>query len=99
MVTPFVRTVIACAIAAVAALGGAQGALADPGYSNLQPGVASAGLAESVPVNVVFVGFKPSQVDTAAFLADLPAESRPIVRSRLFYGITEELGVDYTYLT
>jgi hypothetical protein len=63
----------------------------------LQPGVRSAGLSEQVPVNVVFVGFDQSQVNQGAFLDGLPEQYKPIVRSRLFYGTVEELGIDYTY--
>lgn len=100
------RTALACGAAALAALAGAAGALAVPppapgavtnDFSNLQPGVATAGLNERVKVNVVFVGLGPGQVDTTAFLADLPQRSKPIVRSRLFYGETEELGIEYSY--
>ena len=100
----FLRTALVCGAAAVAALVGAQGALAGPPappapgpFANLQPGVASAGLNERVKVNVVFIGFGSGQIDTSAFLADLPERSKPIVRSRLFYGETEELGIDYGY--
>jgi hypothetical protein len=92
-----VRTVFACGTAAVAALVGAPGALATGGFSNLQPGVPSAGLSERVRVNVVFVGLKPGQIKTSEFVSGLPQHSKPIVRSRLFYGVTEELGIDYTY--
>ena len=91
------KTVLASCIVAAAALAGAQGAFADGGFSSLQPGVPTSGLDERVPVNVVFVGLKPGQIDTAKFLSDLPQESRPIVRSRLYYGVTEELGIDYRY--
>ncbi len=91
------RTVLACGTAAVAALLAAPGALANGGFSNLQPGVPSAGLSERVRVNVVFVGLKPGQINTQQFLAGLPQRSKPIVRSRLFYGVTEELGIDYSY--
>ena len=92
-----VRTVLACGAAAVAAFVGAPGALAGGGFSNLQPGVRSAGLSERVQVNVVFVGLEPGQINTAEFIAGLPQRSKPIVRSRLFYGVTEELGIDYRY--
>jgi hypothetical protein len=99
------KAVLACGAVACAALAGAQGALAGPGkgphgpggFANLQPGQATAGLNERVAVNVVFVGLVPGQINTAAFLKDLPRRSTPIVRSRLFYGETEKLGIDYTY--
>ncbi len=83
----------AVALAAGAGVGNAAGA----NFSNLQPGVRSAGLSERVPVNVVFVGFDRSQVNQGAFLSGLPERYKPIVRSRLFYGTVEELGINYTY--
>jgi hypothetical protein len=55
------------------------------------------GLSEQVKVQYVFIGYEPYQIDTGAFLAELPKESRPVVRSRLWYGVTEELGIQYTY--
>ena len=42
------------------------------GFAHLQPGVPEADLKEQVRVNVVFVGFAPSQVRQPAFLAGLP---------------------------
>ncbi len=91
------KTVLAYCIVAAAALAGAQGAFADGGFASLQPGVPTAGLDESVKVNVVFVGLQPGQINTTEFLSDLPHQASPIVRSRLYYGITEELGIDYSY--
>ncbi len=90
-----VRVVVALGAVALAAAVPA-GALGG-GYSNLQPSARSADLKERVPVTVVFVGFNRNQVNTNQFLAGLPKSSRPIVRSRLFYGNLEELGLDYTY--
>ena len=80
-----------------AALGSISATASAATFGNLQPGVPSAGLQERVPVNVVFVGFSPSQVSESAFRAGLPGTYDPVVRSRLFYGVVEELGIDYTY--
>lgn len=72
-------------------------------YTNLKPGQRQAELRETVPVNVVFVGFEPGDVSEAAFRAQLPNASgggpdyRAIVRSRLWYGKKEYLGLDYDY--
>ena len=66
-------------------------------YGHLQPGVPEANLKEKVHVNVVFVGFSRSQVGEHAFRDGLPKEYEPVVRSRLFYGNTEKLGIDYRY--
>jgi hypothetical protein len=86
----FVAALAALAPLAVAAAAGAAS------YSNLSPGE-TASLNERVPVNVVFVGFEPGQVPEAAFLGGLPQRYKPVVRSRLWYGVVEELGIDYTY--
>ena len=66
-------------------------------YGHLQPGVPEANLKEKVHVNVVFIGFSRSQVGEHAFRDGLPKEYEPVVRSRLFYGNTEKLGIDYRY--
>ncbi len=65
-------------------------------YDHLAPGE-TANLNEEVPVNFVFVGYEPGQVSQSAFLAELPSTYRTVVRSRLWYGVTEHLGVNYTY--
>ena len=84
-------------VAALAAgMSPASGASASPpGLGNLDPG-GPARYREQVPVNLVFVGYEPDQVHKGSFLAGLPSSSRPVVRSRLWYGITERLGITYT---
>ncbi len=61
-------------------------------YGNLTPG-GKARLHERVDVNLVFVGYEEDQVDESDFMAELPRTYKPVVRSRLFYGITEYLGI------
>jgi hypothetical protein len=82
----------ACVVAIACAVPGTASA-----FSHLQPGVPHANLPERVPVNVVFVGIEQGQVSPSAFRAGLPDRYKPIVRSRLFYGNVEELGLDYRY--
>ncbi len=65
-------------------------------FSHLNPG-GQPRLTERVPVNVVFVGYEPAQVDRAEYLTGLARRYEPVVQSRLFYGITEKLGITYTY--
>jgi len=65
-------------------------------FAHLAPGQ-TANLAEKVPVQFVFVGYEPGQVSQSAFLAGLPSKVDPVIRSRLWYGVTEELGVHYTF--
>ncbi len=71
-------------------------ASAESGFSNLDPG-GPPSLSERVPVQFVFVGFTPAQVSESAFKAGLPGRYKPVVRSRGFYGVTELLGIDYTF--
>jgi len=85
------------ALAAAIGVGIAVPTASATGFSNLQPGVPKADLSERVPVNVVFVGFSPSQVGATAFKSGLPRRYEPVVRSRLLYGNTEELGIHYRY--
>jgi hypothetical protein len=66
------------------------------GYHHLEPG-GQPRLTETVPVNVVFLGYQPGQVDRSAYAAELAKKYEPVVRSRLYYGITEKLGITYTY--
>jgi hypothetical protein len=64
-------------------------------FDHLNPGGLS-DLPEIVPVNIVFVGYG-SLVDRLGFESVLPQTYRPIVRSRYFYGISEELGLRYEF--
>ena len=69
------------------------------GLQNLQPGE-RADLDERVPVNFVFVGYDRGDVDSERFLAGLPEEYKPIVRSRYFSNNSVDkslLGLNYTY--
>jgi hypothetical protein len=54
-------------------------------------------LVEKVPVTVVFLGYEPSQVSRSAYAAQLAHKYEPVVRGRLPYGVTEKLGITYTY--
>jgi hypothetical protein len=85
------------AIAAVLVAAAFASSAAGARLANLQPGELTSDLREDVPINVVFVGLEPGQVGKTAFLSGLPERSRPIVRSRLWYGLSQELGLDYTY--
>ena len=49
-----------------------------PSFLHLNPGGLS-DLPETVPVNIVFVGYEPSLVDQSSFLSALPGTYRPIV--------------------
>jgi hypothetical protein len=65
-------------------------------YHFLKPG-GQPRLTETVPVNVVFVGYEASQVSKSSYAAQLAKKYEPVVRDRLLYGVTEKLGITYTY--
>jgi hypothetical protein len=94
------RALITVVTVLAAALAGSSAWAAPPGdageWEHLDPG-GQPRLTETVPVNVVFVGYDEDQVGRAEFEGELPAGYEPVVRSRLFYGITEALGIEYTY--
>ena len=56
-------------------------------------------LAETVPVNIVYVGIEPADATafTGAVGAELPGSYRPIMRYPAFYGEESALGIEYTY--
>jgi hypothetical protein len=69
---------------------------ATPTYTALNPG-GPAKFNEQVPVQFVFLGYEPSQVSQTEFMAQLPSKYNAVVRSRLWYGVKEEVGLHYTY--
>ena len=77
-------------------VGVGQTVSADPTFDHLDPG-GPADLDEQVPVNFVFLGYDDSDIDVTGFLGALPGSYEPLIRSRLFYGIEDPLGIDYTY--
>jgi hypothetical protein len=89
-----VAAMVAALAAGVAPASGASRSA--PDYRHLDPG-GPARYREKVPVNLVFVGYERDQVRKHRFLAGLPGSYLPVVRSRLFYGVTERLGIRYTY--
>lgn len=82
-------------LAAVAALATSAASFAAD-YEHLDPG-GPANLPEVVPVNIVLVGMDWRNQRKAELLDQLPERYDPIVRSRLFYGETELVGLHYTY--
>jgi len=89
-----VGAMVAALAAGVAPASGASASA--PRLRNLDPG-GPARLSERVPVNLVFVGYGRDQVSERRVLAGLPTSYKPVVRSRLLYGVTERLGISYTY--
>jgi hypothetical protein len=89
------RAAIVAAVAVGAALA-APAAAGASGGDGLEPG----GLTdfdERVTVNVVFVGFDEHEAPWSQVRRQLLSRVEPVTISRLFYGITERLGLDYSY--
>lgn len=66
------------------------------GFRHLAAG-APADLRERVPVNVVLVGYRPSDVRAKELVARLPKVSRPVERGPQWYGYQSPVGITYTY--
>jgi hypothetical protein len=66
------------------------------GFQHLDPG-GPPDLRETVPVNIVFVGYEPTQIDTAGFRAALPERYDPVARYPRYYGADEDLGLHYRF--
>lgn len=60
-------------------------------FAHLDPG-GPANLVEEVPVNIVFLGYEPSQINEADFRGWLPTYHDPIVVTK-----GERVGLHYTY--
>ena len=90
----FIALMVAALVGASATPAGA----AAPAYRYhfLSPG-GQPRLTETVPVNVVFLGYEPAQVGKSAFTGQLAKKYEPVVRSRLLYDKVEKLGITYKY--
>ena len=71
-------------------------AAARPRFDYLEPG-RNPSLVEKVPVNVVLVGYGRGEIGRRALVRRLPRTSKPVVISRLGYGVRERLGITYRY--
>jgi hypothetical protein len=86
----------AALVGASATPAGAAPAAAAITFRHLDPG-GQPRLTERVPVNIVFLGYERDQVDRSEFLSGLARTYQPVVQSRLVYGVTERIGITYTY--
>jgi hypothetical protein len=67
-------------------------------FGPLQPGTAVA-FNQTIPVNLVLVGYQPGVIDQAALLGSLPQHSTPAVRfPRITYGLSgRDIGLEFTF--
>jgi len=64
--------------------------------TTLTPG-SPATIEQDLLINVVFVGFDPSWINTNTFISWQLPDYSPVVRSRLWYGVTEPLGLVFNF--
>jgi len=98
--------VVTLAAGITAALGPAWPAeAAGPTLTHLRPGDFRE-VRQSLPINVVFVGYEkgasPRDIDLATFRAGLPAQGRPVNRTpdlygQLYYGTRSFTGLSFSY--
>jgi|GEM_PF-6023687 len=78
------RLPVVLAVVVPLILAGPSVAPSAPAFTHLTPGQI-ANPSEQVPVQFVFVGYEPAQVNQAAFLGQLSRRVDPVIRSRLWY--------------
>jgi hypothetical protein len=83
-------------LAAAAALAALTSAPSASAFTTLDPG-GPPRLTETVPVQVLFVGYERDLVPEAGMLAALPQRSKPTIWSRRAFGSPEDVGLDYRY--
>lgn len=55
-------------------------------------------LEQTVPINIVLIGYDEDQVDEGELLAELPASYSPVVRYPQFYGLPgRDMGLEYNF--
>jgi hypothetical protein len=53
---------------------------------------------QTIPIDVVFIGYERNQIDADAFLAALPATYKPLVRYPQFYGLNgRDMGLEFRF--
>jgi hypothetical protein len=68
-----------------------------PSFSGLEPG-AFVSHKQTIPVDIVLIGFDVAQINRSDLSALLPATSKPVVRYPQFYGLNgRDLGLEYEF--
>jgi hypothetical protein len=53
---------------------------------------------QTIPINIVFIGYQPSDINKADFASWLPSTYKPLVRYPEFYGISgRDMGLQYNF--
>ena len=84
-------------LAAIAGAQSLQSRFDDGPLRTLRPG-AFVVQRQTVPVNIVFIGYDRGQIDERALLESLPATYRPVVRYPQFYGLNgRDVGLEFRF--
>jgi hypothetical protein len=68
-----------------------------PSFSGLEPGTFVAH-KQVIPVDIVLIGFDPSDINRSDLGGLLPATSKPVVRYPQFYGLNgRDMGLEYEF--
>ena len=69
-----------------------------PASAGASPATGAAKFKQTVPVNVVFIGYSPQMVNQGKFLKALPATYAPVVREPQFYGLSgRNVGLKFAF--
>ena len=73
------------------------GSRRSPSFSGLEPG-AFVTHEQTVPIDIVLIGFDPNDLNRTDISALLPRTSSPVVRYPQFYGLNgRDVGLEYTF--
>jgi hypothetical protein len=68
----------------------------DPAASALTPG-SIATYTQTIPINIVFIGYNPAAINQADLESWLPARYEPVVRYPYWYGTGRDVGLQYNF--
>lgn len=88
---------VVAVLALVMGLAPASVGAANPTFTALEPGE-TVTFDQKVPINIVFIGYKQSKINTGALLNELPSTYEPVVRFPQFYGLPgRDMGLRYDF--
>lgn len=88
---------VVAVFALVVGLAPASARAADPSFTALEPGE-TVTFGQEVPINIVFIGYKQSKINTGSLLNELPDAYEPVVRFPQFYGLSgRDMGLRFNF--
>jgi hypothetical protein len=88
---------VVAVFALVMGLAPASALAAEDAFTALEPGE-TVTFAQTVPINIVFIGYQPNKINTRAVLNELPDAYEPVVRVPQFYGLPgRDVGLRFNF--